>query len=1212
MKTYLMKRPGMCPSQRKRQRGFALIVTLSLMILLVIVAVGLLSISTISLRSAANGGAEQIARQNARLALVLAIGELQKELGPDQRISANASILDSSPETPDIDGVENPQWMGAWTSWVGKNHFVKQTDNASSLVPDTSENRKDSFRRWLVSIPETGDDDAVDINYPKDYSESPKGTSPKAVTLVGEGTSGNSSSEVNAPLVNITSGINKGGYSWWVGDASQKATIRPGREDNDLSSPLAALAESDSPSTVGWDLLGMTTSGSMPDHEELVKGSLSQSTLALMTGMDKREVKENYHTVGAEAKSVIADVREGGLKRDFNLLGEAYSADIDSPGALPVNEDNMLYDVGDGNRVPLHDLLNYYSIYKAQKKGGPGNVLANIGGRPGLTPMTAQEFNSAAQGQITNIYRQPVLLRVQFAIRGRTTQEGASSGKYRLKFQFCPYITLWNPYSVPMKLNGDLKVRMRGMQVVLAPVITGAGALDGNQTGATTTLTGITNGRGDDATKTISDPEEKNTMASLLIDDTSVFQPGEVRVYSAYAPKLLDLVNRGSTKPYILMKPGYKSLNGCEVDYERLQVSQGGSGNNKLEFFGSDVVECRVALGTTIVGDGLLKDGQMMAVEVTPNGLSTALNGYHTQALHFPMSTSTSPPPINSTLFNYNNSGTGTPPKKTMSDLATSEGLTFLLFSYGFAGEEEARVAGTSSFRSRPFLHSMATHATPWVEDASGQFLYDQGMRWSVKKDSAADNEISVTGASGEYGKYGAGWSIGQKNVIQVEIPQRPFHSLAQFAHASLGGWSIARSGPDGALGKNMATTAWGQGGVLPNVSKAIGNSYAHPWIGATSAMSTRALKRSVASGGSAPVVPYADHSYLANYALWDEFFMSSIAGHNGGLYDLPGSPDNYSAKELAERLFTDSTERLPNHNIVPAPGKSWKEVSEALFSGSGVDQDAERIVARYLLLEGGFNVNSTSKEAWKAVLSGLRNKPSVSIPVSAGGLGTDMEDNNNKVPVSTLSIPGGPAISADSSGRSNSSAQEQWVGSFQLADDQVDKLAERIVEQVKLRGPFLSMSDFVNRRLASYDSKKFSLYGALQAAIEDSDLNKRLTDSRPAGSALTTFAQASVGSAANGSNAYIDQASLLHNIDSTIVPRGDTFVIRSYGDARDKGGIITARAWCEATVQRLPDYIDGDDKPETKFDALASNVNKTFGRQLQIVAFRWLNIDEK
>lgn len=74
LKTLIARNP-MNPSHARRfdpsQRGFALIVTLSLMILLTVIAVGLLTLSSISLRSTTQGEAGAIARANARLALML-------------------------------------------------------------------------------------------------------------------------------------------------------------------------------------------------------------------------------------------------------------------------------------------------------------------------------------------------------------------------------------------------------------------------------------------------------------------------------------------------------------------------------------------------------------------------------------------------------------------------------------------------------------------------------------------------------------------------------------------------------------------------------------------------------------------------------------------------------------------------------------------------------------------------------------------------------------------------------------------------------------------------------------------------------------------------------------------------------------------------------------------------------------------------------------
>ena len=73
-----ISRPGGHPFPKFPERGFALIVTLMLMVLLTIVAVGLLTLASVSLRTSGHSNASATARANARLALMLALGDLQK------------------------------------------------------------------------------------------------------------------------------------------------------------------------------------------------------------------------------------------------------------------------------------------------------------------------------------------------------------------------------------------------------------------------------------------------------------------------------------------------------------------------------------------------------------------------------------------------------------------------------------------------------------------------------------------------------------------------------------------------------------------------------------------------------------------------------------------------------------------------------------------------------------------------------------------------------------------------------------------------------------------------------------------------------------------------------------------------------------------------------------------------------------------------------
>jgi hypothetical protein len=97
-------------------------------------------------------------------------------------------------------------------------------------------------------------------------------------------------------------------------------------------------------------------------------------------------------------------------------------------------------------------------------------------------------------------------------------------------------------------------------------------------------------------------------------------------------------------------------------------------------------------------------------------------------------------------------------------------------------------------------------------------------------------------------------------------------------------------------------------------------------------------------------------------------------------------------------------------------------------------------------------------------------------------------------------------------------------------------------------------------------------------------------------------------GNTGAGAPGEVTQGDVLSAIGSFVSVRSDTFRIRSYGDARDATGKITARAHCEAIVQRIPDYLD----PAESADAIPLGpANLLFGRQFEIVPFRWLNPTE-
>jgi len=104
--------------------------------------------------------------------------------------------------------------------------------------------------------------------------------------------------------------------------------------------------------------------------------------------------------------------------------------------------------------------------------------------------------------------------------------------------------------------------------------------------------------------------------------------------------------------------------------------------------------------------------------------------------------------------------------------------------------------------------------------------------------------------------------------------------------------------------------------------------------------------------------------------------------------------------------------------------------------------------------------------------------------------------------------------------------------------------------------------------------------------------------------------------------------------------PRSDTFTIRAYGDTVDRNGNPTETAYCEAVVQRIPEYTDPTlnepwDEPLVGYDQngdvdqhngdpndfsdrirpedsrVLQGINKTLGRKFKIISFRWLSQDE-
>jgi hypothetical protein len=294
---------------------------------------------------------------------------------------------------------------------------------------------------------------------------------------------------------------------------------------------------------------------------------------------------------------------------------------------------------------------------------------------------------------------------------------------------------------------------------------------------------------------------------------------------------------------------------------------------------------------------------------------------------------------------------------------------------------------------------------------------------------------------------------------------------------------------------------------------------------------------------------------------------------------------------------------------------RRWTSDPEAaidnIFNGSNPRPEAADRIASYLMMDGMFNVNSTSVTAWKAFLSGLKK---AKVPSNST---TDLKSQPDLLVAEGTAVAGlleAAGEEIDDTTLGDPSDAEQWRGFRSLSDDQIDELAKAIVKQVRKRGPFLSISDFVNRRPSS--DTVLAVSGALQSALDDDAVS--INEAYRQGSrslSLTDvpsgypFPEAEAGPRAIGSPGYVKQGDLLTSLGPMIAVRGDTFVIRGYGEARE-GNNVAARSWCEAVVQRVPEYVDPANNSYIAFLAL-NDINKTFGRRFNIVSFRYLDSRE-
>ena len=466
-------------------------------------------------------------------------------------------------------------------------------------------------------------------------------------------------------------------------------------------------------------------------------------------------------------------------------------------------------------------------------------------------------------------------------------------------------------------------------------------------------------------------------------------------------------------------------------------------------------------------------------------------------------------------------------------------------------------------------------HIKPW-ENALEADYYDDHV-------AAGTGELQAR--VGFSNKQGDG---GSERMVLFEVPGNIPLSIGQLAHTNLMNFDVFSVGSTlPAIGNCIAGNGnkWNSHTLQTYATPtyAIGNSLASPLLPLAS---TEEWFSSVRKPWVSVPAAHYDYSYKLNDALWDGYFFSGITDAN------PTFP-------------------LPNSRLSPSNSIS-----------SNLDFTTENRAAANLLLDGAFNINSTSVAAWESVLGAMRDIETLGYSLDPTLRHNFARFNEPHMGVATIgeSVP------------QLSSKDELVAGYRNLTDAQIASLASKIVDEIRLRSatpnqngdkyPFLSLSEFINRSPTS-NNQAFALRGALQSAIDKANLNGLESEDTGlwAESAEYPLYYDSGDTPiidrpkADGMPGAFMQSDLLAKIGSFIQARSDTFTIRSFGSSQEQfGSSDGSRAYYEMVVQRTPSYVDPSDLDyvnDYEIPIQLTDTNEKFGRKYEIKSQRWVAADE-
>lgn len=1253
------------PQRTKRpqkRRGFALIATLTLMMLLAMIATALMATAASQNRIALQSVLQAEARQQALIGLDAAIGELQAELGPDQRVSANSGVISEN------EGSTPQHILGVWNSWDGPIYGNGLTGITKGKIQATySQGRAPMFRKWLISSK-----DANAARNMKAVSNLCSRHPGQRICMVGEGTLGktlNARHWVYADLLTMPStGKNKACFAWWVGGENQKAkiSVQDPEETDDPIEVLHATWNTPAPMVVDNSQLDF-----VPRTIEKPAKILTINSLPLLGSASQSGGAPYFYDITTSSYSLPVNVSTGGLKRDLCLLlnketlkGTEYARRNDQDCPLA---DNPEIPKGTATKMPIGSWQNLFSYYNcwpdgssstsdnftARLIGSVDNAYTRLSGStfdlengnyhsdPNVrTGTTEYDSRSAMEegSKYSGYARTPVMLAFMnnFGLVTEITDQKTTDGKdslCKLKMCFAPMFLWWNPYNVPMRIASD-KLWARSVPCNTMWLQTYAV----NQSGTWNYAWRVYGMKENDGGMENQDLDgfgaDNGEFFKRNLDGNEeiVFQPGEVLFFSPGKARATEDYSKLQANPWVV---GYNpsAVAGYKSHFYKKNGESTGAGVASITNINAGKFELGVRFGINANGGTYNSDSWHFAPQrrecvtinagyggIGPKGQDKNANKY-----------ATSPQRM---LLGWYNPDELSDKQATICDKNSGESVwtadgsqsdpnvPYYVASVGVVAKSGNPAVDNRMFPGIDYRTKLWQHSSPalWggmIFNPTDQQRQYHPYQLAVLKVSAGMDMCPMDniGNNGFLGITSDGEQVSYASVN--ELPVHPPFSLAGLSGMRLQpGWYDGDEYSGGADNRYRATARFRrmqyQSGV-PGVG--IGNSFADPCLPAGDVYQFHDISPAGVKLGMNERMfsDFFDHGLLVNDAMWDAWFMSSVS-------DMPDKSGTIKAQDVLEK-FVSGKKELPvaRYKKTATPYKDDQVINRIMSS------DGWKHIAQYLMIDGGFNVNSTSVEAWTAVLQGLARRKLVAGEESRLTLvENDKKDDQvlfSRFMLSTtdksVDSTGGYSMMQGSTTFRNNGMLSAWSEVRMLEPESIRRLAEEMVKQVRKRGPFLSMSDFINRRLDGAGGEA-AMKGALQAAIDATDINRDFQDImvKPIRGDYYSFPEAEEGSMYTAAPGYLIQSDVLASLGNILTVRDDTFTVRSYGCVKNPANAILAQAWCEAVVQRTMDYVDPTNSPAdaeynpdgSKAKGL-SDLNKVLGRQFRVVSFKWLDL---